>query len=273
MSFDPVSLRALLRWWEDAGVESAEVEAILATPLPESAPTRAEEAKAAPARRLPPRPVEAAPEEAAARDARKAAAAANTLEELHAAIAAFDGVALRKTAKNTVFADGVEGAPVMLIGEAPGKDEDASGKPCVGRSGQLMDRMFQSIGFSRTTNLFISNVIFWRPPGNRPPTQVEIAACLPFVERAIELAKPKLLVSIGGFAAQALLKRDDGVLRLRGKRLTASLPGVNTPLHAMVMLHPAYLLRRPQDKRLAWQDLLALSAWADELGISRDPGR
>jgi DNA polymerase len=166
----------------------------------------------------------------------------------------------------------------MLIGEAPGKDEDASGKPFVGRSGQLMDRMFAAIGFSRATNLFISNVIFWRPPGNRPPTQAEIAACLPFVERAVALAQPKLLISVGGFAAQTLLKREDGVLRLRGKHLTASLPGINTPLHAMVMLHPAYLLRRPQDKRLAWQDLLALGAWADELGISRqaslgDPGR
>lgn len=171
-----------------------------------------------------------------------------------------------------MFSDGVEGAPVMVVGEAPGREEDAAGKPFVGRSGQLLDRMLASIGLSREANVFISNVIFWRPPGNRPPTQGEVAACVPFIERAVALARPKLLILSGGFAAQTLLKRDDGVMRLRGKRLTCALPTLTEPLHAMVMLHPAYLLRRPQDKRLAWMDLLAFATWADELGIARQSG-
>jgi DNA polymerase len=201
-------------------------------------------------------------------DARAAAASAQTLSELRAALEAFDGCTLKKTARNTVFSDGVENAEIMLVGEAPGKEEDEQGKPFVGRSGQWLARMFASIGFSRQTNLFISNVIFWRPPGNRPPTQGELAACLPFIRRAIELKAPKLLVFVGGVAGQTMLARDAGVMKLRNKRLTYSTPnGVN--VNAMVMLHPAYLLRRPQEKRLAWADLLMLEAWAEELGVSR----
>lgn len=260
------SLRSLMAWWRDAGVDSAEASAILEAPLPRQAQPAAQQAKAAP-RKLPKPPTRTAGE-----DARAAAAAANTLTELRAAVEAFEGCALKQTARQAVFSDGIEGADVMVIGEAPGREEDAEGKPFVGRSGQLLDRMLASIGLSRSANIFISNVIFWRPPGNRPPTQGEIAACLPFIERAVELARPKALILVGGFAAQTLLKRDDGVMRLRGKRLAAPLPGLTEPLHAMVMLHPAYLLRRPQDKRLAWMDLLAFAAWADELGIARQNG-
>lgn len=263
------ALRALLGWWAEAGVDSAEAAAILAVPAMQEPAARA-------APKAPPKPpvrkASKPPPSSAPEDARRAADAAGTLAELRAALEAFQGCALKGTARQTVFSDGVEGAPVMVVGEAPGRDEDAEGRPFVGRSGQLLDRMLGSVGFSRSDNTFISNVIFWRPPGNRPPTQGEIAACLPFIERAVVLAKPRILILSGGFAAQTLLKRDDGVMRLRGKRLTCPLPALTEPLHAMVMLHPAYLLRRPQDKRLAWADLLALADWADELGIQRGTG-
>lgn len=257
-----------MAWWRDAGVDSAEAQAILEAP----APAAAAPATGPSAPRAPPRKPAKPPSASAGEDARALAATAGTLAELAEKIAAFDGCALKQTARQAVFSDGVEGAPVMIVGEAPGREEDAAGRPFVGRSGQLLDRMMASIGFSRASNVFISNVIFWRPPGNRPPTQGEIAACVPFIERAVVLARPRLLVLSGGFAAQTLLKRDEGVLRLRGKRLTCPLTGLTEPLNAMVMLHPAYLLRRPQDKRLAWMDLLAFAAWADELGIAREAG-
>jgi DNA polymerase len=259
-----------MAWWRDAGVESAEAQAILEAPAP---PAAAGAAAAQPALRTPPprKPVKP-PTRTAGDDARAIADAAQSLADLRAALEAFDGCALKQTARQLVFSDGVEGAPIMLVGEAPGREEDAAGKPFVGRSGQLLDRMLATIGVSRAENLFISNGIFWRPPGNRPPTQGEVAACVPFIERAVVLAKPQLLILSGGFAAQTLLKRDEGVLRLRGKRLQCNLPGLTQPLSAMVMLHPAYLLRRPQDKRLAWMDLLAFADWADELGVARGPG-
>jgi uracil-DNA glycosylase len=263
------ALRGLMAWWRDAGVDSAEAAAILAAPA--IAAPRVAQAPAAPAKPAV-RKVSRPPPSSAPDDARKLADAASTLAELRTTLEGFEGCALKKTARQTVFSDGVEGAPVMVVGEAPGRDEDAEGRPFVGRSGQLLDRMLGAIGLDRQSNIFISNVIFWRPPGNRPPTQGEIAACVPFIERAVTLARPKLLILAGGFAAQTLLKRDDGVMRLRGKRLTCALPGLTEPLHAMVMLHPAYLLRRPQDKRLAWADLLAFGAWADEVGIQRGPG-
>lgn len=253
---------ALLDWWALTGVDLGEARQILRAAPPTAAPQpppRARPAAAQPA---------AAPVAGGVEDARAAAAAATSLSALRAAVEAFDGCPLKKTARNTVFADGVEDADVMLVGEAPGKDEDDLGKPFVGRSGQLMDRMFAAIGLSRATNLFITNVIYWRPPGNRPPTQGEIATCMPFVRRAIELKKPRVLIMIGGMAAQTLLARDSGITKLRGKRLLYK--GTDeTPCNAMAMLHPAYLLRRPQDKRLAWADLLALESWLDELGVKR----
>lgn len=200
-------------------------------------------------------------------DARALAQAAATIAELRVAIEAFEGCALKKTARNTVFSDGVEGAPVLLIGEAPGKEEDEQGKPFVGRSGQLLDRMLAEIGLSRSNNTMISNTIFWRPPGNRDPTQGEIVACLPFVERLIALSRPKLLILTGKAAAHTVLRREDGVLKLRGRRLNYTAEAT-APVNAMVMLHPAYLLRQPQQKRLAWADLLLAETWLTELGVS-----
>jgi DNA polymerase len=196
---------------------------------------------------------------------------AKTVSDLRAAVESFDGCALKATARTTVFSDGVEDAPVLLIGEAPGKDEDEKGKPFVGRSGQLLDRMLAFAGLSRQSNVLISNTIYWRPPGNRDPTPGEIVACLPFVERLIAITRPKLLILAGKSAAHTVLKREDGVLKLRGRRLLYQHESLDQPINAMVMLHPAYLLRQPQQKQLAWGDLLLAEAWADELGIERLP--
>jgi DNA polymerase len=197
------------------------------------------------------------------------AAAAKTIAELRAAVEKFDGCALKRTARNTVFSDGVDDAQVLLVGEAPDKDEDEQGKPLVGRPGQLLDRMLAQIGLDRRSNILISNTIYWRPPGNRDPTQGEIAACLPFVERLIELSRPKLLILTGKAAAQTVLKRDEPVSRMRGRKLNYTREGLEAPVNALVMLHPAYLLRQPQQKRQAWVDLLLAETWLDELGVAR----
>ncbi|MES1156887.1 MAG: uracil-DNA glycosylase [Alphaproteobacteria bacterium] len=202
-------------------------------------------------------------------DARTLAASAKTIAELRVAVESFNGCGLKTTARTTVFSDGLDDARVLLIGEAPGKEEDEQGKPFVGRSGQLLDCMLAAIGLDRRKNLLISNTIFWRPPGNRPPTQGEIAACLPFCQRLIELKRPDLLILAGGTAAQTVLKREEGVMRMRGRRLVYKNEGSPLPVNTMVMLHPAYLLRRPQDKRLAWGDLLLLESWLNELGVER----
>jgi DNA polymerase len=197
------------------------------------------------------------------------AAAAHSVAALRQAVASFEGCALKSTARNTVFSDGVDDAPVLIVGEAPGKEEDEQGKPFVGRSGQLLDRMLSQIGLSRKENVLISNTIFWRPPGNRDPTQGEIVACLPFVERLIELARPQLLILTGKAAAHTVLRRDEGVMKLRGRRLSYTREGSGLAVNTMVMLHPAYLLRQPQQKRLAWADLLLAETWLEELGVAR----
>ncbi|MBL8661165.1 MAG: uracil-DNA glycosylase [Rhodospirillales bacterium] len=194
-----------------------------------------------------------------------AATDANTLEDLRAILAAFDGCALSKTATNLVFGDGNPAARVVLIGEAPGSEEDRRGLPFVGPSGQLLDRMLASIGLSRES-VFISNTVFWRPPGNRSPSSGEVAVCMPFVERMIELIDPQIVVSLGGPAANALFGRAEGIGRLRGRWLTYQTPQLARPIAATALFHPAYLLRTPGQKRLAWRDLLAIRAKLDDLG-------
>jgi uracil-DNA glycosylase family 4 len=257
--------RALLAFWRGAGVDMDEAEAVYA-----GGPARPSEAAIAPATRQTPRVKRTALGANGPVDsARALAAAAKSISELRAAVEKFDGCALKATARNTAFCDGALDAPVLLLGEAPGKDEDEQGKPFVGRSGQLLDRMLAQIGLDRRSNILISNTIYWRPPGNRDPTQGEIVACLPFVERLIELASPKLLLLTGKAAAHTILKREDGVMKLRGRRLVYNREGLPEPVNAMVMLHPAYLLRQPQQKRLAWTDLLTAEAWLDELGVKR----
>jgi uracil-DNA glycosylase len=183
---------------------------------------------------------------------------AQTLDELKAMIEAYDGCGLKKTATQVVFSDGIPGSRVMLVGEAPGRDEDIQGKPFVGKSGQLLDLMLKAIGLDRTS-VYIANTIYWRPPGNRPPTAEESAQCLPFIKRQIELAKPEILVFVGGVSAKTMLNTKDGIMQLRGHWTEIDLPALGT-LPALPTLHPAYLLRNPAHKRLAWADWLSLKA-------------
>jgi DNA polymerase len=187
--------------------------------------------------------------------AREAARGATSLEELRAILDHFDGCALKATASRLVFADGNPQARVMLVGEAPGRDEDLAGLPFVGRSGQLLDRMLAAISLDRTS-AYIANIIPWRPPGNRTPTPQEAAICLPFILRQIELANPDVLVCLGGPSAQTLLGTKDGILRTRGRWFTYHTG--SREIRAMPTLHPAYLLRQPVQKRLAWRDFLAI---------------
>jgi DNA polymerase len=193
------------------------------------------------------------------------ATAANTLEELKAAIDGFEGCPLKEGAQNTVVWDGVIGAPLMVIGEGPGPQEDRTGLPFVGKAGQLLDKMLAAINCTRAENTFITNVNYWRPPGNRNPEAAELAVCRPFVDRMVELAKPKLIVSAGGVPSKALLASKSGIMKLRGTEQVFTTPsGFSAPL--IPMLHPAYLLRRPQDKSRAWRDLMLVEQRLKDLG-------
>ena len=193
-------------------------------------------------------------------EAEALAAGAQSLNALRAALEGFDGCALKKSARSLVFADGNPQAKIMLIGEAPGRDEDAQGLPFVGRSGQLLDRMLAAIGLDRST-VYIGNVIYWRPPGNRTPTPEERALCEPFIRRQIALARPKVLMTLGGSALATLLHRQ-GIMKTRGQRLTYTHGDVSIP--TVPTLHPAALLRNPVNKRLAWHDLLVLQSMIEE---------
>ncbi|RWG60085.1 MAG: uracil-DNA glycosylase [Mesorhizobium sp.] len=204
------------------------------------------------------------PDEGQIKLARQLAASASTLDELRQQMAAFDGCNLKFTAKNLVFADGNPNADLMLVGEAPGRDEDLEGLPFVGRSGRLLDSMLAAIGLDRTS-AYIANVIPWRPPGNRTPTPQETEICRPFIERQIELVNPKVLVNLGGPSAKTLLNTTEGILRLRGNwRVHTTQSGIAIP--AMPTLHPAYLLRTPAHKKLAWRDFLEVKAKLRALG-------
>jgi uracil-DNA glycosylase len=254
--------REVLRWYLEAGVDESigeePVDRTAAAPPPPPAPVAAPERLAVP--QVPTAaPAAAVPEDAngMVRSAYALAQAASSVDELRQAVAAFDGCALRKTATNLVFSDGAVDARVVFIGEAPGAEEDRQGVPFVGASGQLLDRMLASIGLDRT-QVLISNTVFWRPPGNRTPATTEVAACLPFVERLIELVDPDILVALGGAAAKTLLARTEGVGRLRGRWFSYSTPRLSRPVPATAMFHPAYLLRSPAQKRAAWRDLLEL---------------
>jgi DNA polymerase len=176
----------------------------------------------------------------------------------------FDLCPLKKTAANTVFGTGNPEAKIMLIGEAPGADEDRQGEPFVGASGQLLDRMLAAIGLDRGS-VYITNMLAWRPPGNRKPTVEEITMCLPFIRRHIELIAPRILVFVGGTSATILLDRRDGITRMRGRWFkyppnSTDRTGGESAIAAMPIFHPAYLLRQPALKRLAWVDLLAIKA-------------
>lgn len=258
------ALSHLLRWYVDMGAD----EAVGDAPVDQLAPPPAARPAPTPAA-APPGPAEPAlrstrvapaPPAPAAASARQAAAACATLAELERALRAFEGCALKRTATNTVFADGNPAAPLMVIGEAPGADEDRLGHPFVGRSGQLLDRMLAAIGLDRQRNVYITNVLFWRPPGNRKPTNEEIAACLPFVWRHIALQRPRLVMLAGGTAASAVLGRAEGITRLRGRWFDLEVPDLDRPVPALATYHPSFLLRAPARKGEAWRDLLSLQS-------------
>jgi uracil-DNA glycosylase len=194
------------------------------------------------------------PPDAAAAEAREAARNAQTLDELRGILTAFDGCALKQTATQLVFADGNPQAKLMLVGEAPGRDEDLEGRPFVGRSGQLLDRMLAAIGLDRTS-VYIANVVPWRPPGNRTPSPQETQVCLPFIQRQIELCDPDVLVCLGGPSAEALLGQK-GITKIRGRWFCYQ-AGARA-IRALPTFHPAFLLRSPLQKRFAWRDFLAI---------------
>ena len=198
---------------------------------------------------------------AAETDARRIARAASSLESLGAALKAFDGCTLKATATNLCFYRGAAKSRLMLIGEAPGRDEDIAGKPFVGRAGQLLDKMLAAINLTEA-DVHITNIVYWRPPGNRTPTPQEALACRPFLERQIELVAPEIVLAVGGAAAKEVFGTADGIMRLRGKWREIEIGG--TKIAAMATLHPAYLLRTPAAKQMVWQDLLALKA---KLGV------
>jgi DNA polymerase len=200
-------------------------------------------------------------------EARRAAAGAGNLDALKEAIAAFDGCALKAGARQAVFARGRPDAPLMIIGEAPGGDEDLQGAPFVGRAGQLLDRMLAAAGLEG--RVFITNTVFWRPPGNRTPVAAEQAVCAPFLERAIALVRPRALLLVGGAAAKAMLKRSEGILSLRGRWFEWRGEDPDLEIPALPTLHPAFLLRQPAAKRKSWEDLLIL---AERLDRPHRPG-
>jgi DNA polymerase len=294
-------LLALLAWWREAGVSDAlddvpvdwaslpgdapgagfqwpdrETEAASAEP---AAPPRQERVGARTADTQPQRRAEtqaSAPkiapvtstaglplarrEAAAVASAREAARSARTLDELEKHLSTFDGCALKATAKSTCFYRGNPTARLMVIGEAPGRDEDLAGKPFVGRAGQLLDRMLAAIDLTEA-DVHITNIVYWRPPGNRTPTPEEAQACRPFLERQIEIVSPDVILTLGGPAAKAMLDTPEGILRLRGRWREITI-GDRT-FRLMPSLHPAYLLRQPEAKRQAWRDLLQLKLALD----------
>lgn len=256
-------------WAEPAAMQPRAAQPSSAHPATDQRP-----AAAAPSRANDPaKPrVAATADLALAQSAREAARQAASLDDLKAALQRFDGIAsLRQHATNLVFADGNPAARVMLVGEAPGADEDRLGKPFVGVSGQLLDRMLAAIGLDRTT-FYITNTCFWRPPGNRKPTEAELVAQAPFVQRHIELINPAILVLVGASAAHTLLGTNDGITRLRGRWFDYKSDGLVQAIPALPIFHPAFLLRQPAQKRETWADLLKLKARLAEITPRADTG-
>jgi DNA polymerase len=283
---DRPGMATLLAWWREMGVDGAldevasdwlardeavpgraftlqrfENEGAPAAGSPVGSP-RADDRPAEPAAgptpaeaRDAPRRFPTAPPDAAELSAREAARSAVTLDALRAVLERFDGCALKATAKSLCFFRGRPDARLMIVGEAPGREEDLEGKPFVGRAGQLLDKMLAAIGLGED-DVHITNVVYWRPPGNRTPTPQEIQVCRPFLERQIELVAPDVMMTLGGPAATALLGIEGGIMRARGRWRELEIGGRSVPV--MPTLHPAYLLRTPLGKRLAWRDLLAV---------------
>jgi uracil-DNA glycosylase family 4 len=262
----PAELLAALEWYRAAGVDfavgedpvdrfAASAAPSRARPAPAAAQVTAAVAAPAPSAQPVALPLNADPAETAA-----LAAGAQTLDALRAVMEAYEGCTLKKRATQLVFADGNPEAEIMLVGEGPGEQEDLSGKPFVGRAGQLLDRMLAAIGLDRS-KVYIANMVPWRPPGNRDPSPEELALCTPFLLRQVELVAPKFLVTLGNVPTKALFDTSNGITRMRGQWRDLTIG--NHPVKALATLHPAYLLRTPASKALAWQDMLSLKQAMD----------
>jgi uracil-DNA glycosylase family 4 len=262
---DADAAEALLSFWAWAGVDTCYEDATVDRTVKAAAPPRTSRPAATPSRPAAApsiEPIAVATDPIA--EARRASAGAQDLAALASAIAAFDGCALKTAgARQAVFFRGRGDAPVFVIGEAPGADEDIQGEPFVGRAGQLLDRMLRAAGLDK--QVFITNTVFWRPPGNRTPTLAEQRVCAPFLERAIELVAPRVLLVVGGASAKAVLGVGDGILSIRGRWFEWRSRDGTTALPALPTLHPAFLLRQPAAKKKTWADMLTLSERLDRI--------
>ncbi len=260
------AIAAWLEWHALAGVDCCLLEPGQRAPQPRMPPAEPTRPGLAPEPLAPPggaAPLTPLP----GMDARRIARSCRTIADIAQALETFEGCPLKATASRLCLFDGNPEARLMLIGEAPGAEEDRLGKPFVGPSGRLLDRMLAWVGLDRS-QVYITNVIFWRPPGNRPPTASELAACLPFLERQIALVAPELLLFLGGLAARTLLGLQEGVTRLRGREFLYRNTDLERGVPAYVTYHPAYLLRQPAQKRFFWRDLLQVAA---RLGLDPRP--
>ena len=261
MDISRPALISSLAFWADAGVDLAYADEAI-----DRLKSVERKAPAAPTRALSPSPGAGREEpdvSSAVAAAQALAAQAQTMEKLAETIAAFEGCPLKRMgARQSVFSRGRPDAPLMVIGEGPGADEDKEGAPFVGRAGQLLDRMLEAAGLA--DQVFITNTVFWRPPDNRTPTPQEQAVCAPFVERAIALVRPRLLLLAGGASAKSMLKRSEGILTLRGQWFDWTGADGERAIPAMPTLHPAFLLRQPLGKKKAWQDLMTLALRLEE---------
>ncbi|MHA1566255.1 MAG: uracil-DNA glycosylase [Alphaproteobacteria bacterium] len=292
--YNRADLIAALSWQLEAGIDEAIGEQAIDRTKPPARPAAAAQAPAggpnktaegpktpagapqtAPSRRHQPLHDSPNPPLASAQaihaNARAIAGQAPDLATLRESLAAFEGCPLKGTATNLVFGVGNPKSRLMLIGEAPGRDEDRQGVPFVGVSGQLLDVMLGHIGLDRSS-VYITNILPWRPPGNRQPTSAEITACLPFIERHIELVDPAILVFLGGTAAKTLLRRTEGITRMRGRWFEYTPPSSRDGIPAMATYHPAYLLRQSPQKRAAWRDLLTIAKRLADLSKIATPG-
>jgi uracil-DNA glycosylase family 4 len=272
LPLSPRQTMEALHWWIRAGVTDALDDAPhnrfaeslageadrRAAPSVSEAMRQSSPAMSEAGSRAPQRVPESRSLDAAESSARALAEAAPDLETLQAVMANFDGCTLKRTATQLVFADGVPGSRVMFVGEAPGGDEDRIGHPFAGRAGQLLDRMLKAIGLDRQ-QVYIANVVPWRPPGNRTPTPQETQTCLPFIERQIHLANPEVLVCLGASAARTLLGIEGGIMRARGSWFDYPRQ-IGGEIRALATLHPAFLLRQPAHKQFAWADMQALAS-------------
>jgi DNA polymerase len=256
---------SLTDWWAGVGVvaeaHTSPAAPVSARVVPRETPRRgpaSPDAAPRPARLDPSSPLE---------QARMLAAKADSLEDLRAALEGFTAMPLRATARRMVFADGNPLARILVVGEGPGREEDELGLPFVGPSGRLLDKMFAAIGLTRAENLYITNVVNWRPPGNRNPDTQELMLSRPFIARHVELHRPELVLAVGAIAASALLGTEEGITRLAGKLSPTVADFGGRPCFAL--LHPAYVLRRPQEKAACWKHMKALRAEVDARGLAR----